>query len=372
MKTGSPAAMRELNRNIIYQEFFRTPRLSRADLCRLTNLKAPTVSTIIQELCDLGKLVSCGKGDSNPNGGPLPTLYRINTSGCCFAGLDISYEGITGILMDEDLQLCYQTQCPISGKALEEPLTQIISALDDHAKNASCTIKTLGISASGMVDHEVGCISLSSISELDRFSFKPLVQKHLHIDPYVDNDINILLTNVLSEASEPGLGKSILCFGMRRYGVGMSIATNGQLYRGNHNISGNLQLFSGRRSLVDVTTQVCRTLPGWEEIPNEERVPHLLKALQTQDSAVIATVKEALHDMCTCIAALQSVFDTESIAICCELFQICPELFEYMQTNCTDLFSGPCKETSFLTYPVANSDFAEYAAKCAFRHNFQL
>lgn len=372
MKTGTPAAMRELNRKTIYQEFFKKPLLSRADLCRLTKLKAPTVSAIIQELCDAGMLVSCGKGESNPNGGPLPILYRINTIGYCFAGLDICADGLTAVLLDENLDPCHHFHVSITGRELNSLLTEVFTALTKAANKKNAVIKTLGISVSGMVDHEGGHVSLSANPELNRFSFIPVVQELLNLIPYVDNDINILLTNALAQHADSSEGNSILCFGMRKSGVGMSIATDGHLYRGHHNISGNLQFIPGKQDITDILKRVLSSLPNKEQIPAGEELRHFITALQNQNQTVIEATQKALDDMCMCIASLQSVFDTKTIAICCELFDVCPQLFQYMQNKCSELFPPSYTETRFLMYPMTDLVFAESAAKCAFRHTFQL
>ncbi len=372
MKTGSPSAMRQMNRNIIYAEFFRHGQLSRADLCRLTNLKPPTVSAIIQQLCEDGWLISCGKGDASSGGGPQPILYRINTSGYLFAGLDLCQSGITATLLDSELGVIHEQHFPLENRDLASLLETITDEFSAIAAEQNAVIKTLGISASGMVDHENGRINLSTVSQLDGFSFTSFFQEKLHLTPYVDNDINILLANAIHNTPALEHSSSILCFGIRRYGVGMSFAANRELYRGYHNLSGNILLFPERRDIADIVNQIVSDIPQWSDLSEDARFAALQKALQTGDREILNAVHKALESMCRCIAALQSVFDAQTIAIGCKLFEEQEALFQFMVEKCISTFSQPYKKTNFLRLPSSDRIFARSAAQCAFRHAYTL
>ena len=364
--------MREINRKIIYEYFFRYEQLSRVDLCRLTELKAPTVSTIIQGLCNEGLLIRCGKGEGSQNGGPQPVLYQINTTGCLFAGIDVCQEGITFVLLDEHFNRIHYQRRTIEEQSLDTTLREMTEEIQAIANQRKAVIKAVGIAASGMVDHDRGCVTLSSIPELDGFAFTPFFQGNFGWLPYVDNDINILLTNAVYNSTEVKTISSILCFCMRRYGVGMSFAANGQLYRGCHNLSGNMTLFKERKATLDVLDQIAEKLPERTELRESKRFTILKQALQEGDRTIIEQVKEALDSMCHCIVSLQSVFDTEAVTICCEMFDDCPELFQYMVEKCGAIYSPRYQKTKYIRLPMSDTLFAESAAECAFRHAFEL
>ena len=66
-------------------------------------LRAPTISGIIRQLEEEKLIISCGKGEGNPNGGPQPEMYRINSIGQYFIGIDIGFDDITAVLLNCDL-----------------------------------------------------------------------------------------------------------------------------------------------------------------------------------------------------------------------------------------------------------------------------
>ncbi len=371
--TGNPSSMRKLNRKIVYDAIFRSRELSRVQLTRITKLKPPTISNIIMQLQKENLIINSGKGDINPRGGPLPELYRINCTGKYFIGVDISFEAISGVLLDSDLctvkkqnismnedisndqkKMLAAVDSLIQGflKAIGPGVTGVTGvtgatgvteetdetgASGDLAGNAATkgravkstckgVLAGIGISASGLVDHENCFITLSRIRTLDKADFRRLLADKYSAALYVDNDINILLSDIQASDSSLKASDSVLCFGIRSRGVGMSIASGGRLYRGKHNISGNITLFDKRKSLEDIAVEAA----GYKYSPGGMNPSEFLMQLlmvgkeENRREKFISGVKNSLHEMNECIAMLQRVFDTEHIIIAsqCPSFRI--------------------------------------------------
>ncbi len=422
--TGNPSSMRKLNRKIVYDAIFRSRELSRVQLTRITKLKPPTISNIIMQLQKENLIINSGKGDINPRGGPLPELYRINCVGKYFIGVDISFEAISGVLLDSDLctvkkqnismnedisndqkKMLAAVDSLIQGflKAIGPGVTGVTGvtgatgvteetdetgASGDLAGNAAVkgravkatdkgVLAGIGISASGLVDHENCFITLSRIRTLDKADFRRLLAEKYSAALYVDNDINILLSDI--QASDPSLkaSDSVLCFGIRSRGVGMSIASGGRLYRGKHNISGNITLFDKRKSLEDIAAEAA----GYKYSPGgtnpSEFLMRLLSATNTareeenRREKLISGVKKSLHEMNECIAMLQRVFDTEHVVIACELFKEEDGLFDFMAEECAGLCGEPYAGTKYIKVATEDAMYAESAARCVFRSIFE-
>ncbi len=406
--TGNPSSMRKLNRKIVYDAIFRSRELSRVQLTRITKLKPPTISNIIMQLQKENLIINSGKGDINPRGGPLPELYRINCVGKYFIGVDITFEAISGVLLDSDL--CTVIKQNISmNKDISNDQKKILAAVDsliqelskaigpgvtgvtdetdasgDMAGNAAVKGRTaksackgvlagIGISASGLVDHENRFITLSKIKALDKADFRRLLADKYSAALYVDNDINILLSDIQASDSSLKASDSVLCFGIRSRGVGMSIASGGRLYRGKHNISGNITLFDKRKSLEDIAVEAA----GYKYSPGGMNPSEFLMQLlmvgkeENRREKLISGVKNSLHEMNECIAMLQRVFDTEHIIIACELFREEAGLFDFMADECAGLCGEPYAGTKYIKVATEDAMYAESAARCVYRSIFE-
>jgi len=400
-KTGNPSSMRKMNKNIIYDMIFRYGKLSRVQLATMTALRAPTVSNIIRQLEEEGCIINCGKGENNPKGGPQPELYRINCTGKYFIGIDIAFELITGVMLDSDLceVVTFNTEMDKSASsdqvALAAAITNIINCFCEKAESFDGDIAGIGISASGLVDHERGIITLSAIKSLNNFNFKEFIeeyfkqqksikqQKHFKMHHYIDNDINIMLADLQSTTEELSDANSIACYGIRSSGVGMSIVTGGTLYRGNHNISGNITLFKSRKSIEDILTDVANfvltqsrfdfTRLGLQTDAEIRDIDEncLYYAIDRNDEEIIGCIKETLHGMNECIGMLQRVLDTEYIVIACSLFEKNDELFNFMVDECNKICSAPYDYTKYVKVPLKDVMFAYCAARCVYRSIYE-
>ena len=219
-------------------------------------------------------------------------------------------------------------------------------------------------------------MTLSSIPSLNGINFRRLIEQPYQIHLYVDNDINIQLADLQFTCEELSGAKSILYFGIRSQGVGLSIATEGKLYRGNHNLSGNITLFDQRKSMEDILCDIEKKLLSRQDFDPSRlnlsagealQEEHLAYALQRGDSEVSNCVKDTLREMSEGIGMLQRVFDTEYIVIACPLFAHDLSLFDFMVHACDEICSSPYNKTKYVPIILNDDQFAVNSARCVFR-----
>ena len=108
-----------------YRIVFETIRLhgtiSRAEIARLTNLTAQTVSNIVSRLLERNIVIE-GHKLQNGRGAPSVTL-EVNPEGAYSIGLDLNRDHLTGILVDLSgnvkTKIYYEVDSPAPEKAIE-------------------------------------------------------------------------------------------------------------------------------------------------------------------------------------------------------------------------------------------------------------
>ena len=96
--SGKPQLNRKINASLVLDLIQSKGTLSRADLVKLTGIRATSVSAIVQQLLDENLLREVGLGKST--GGRQPTLLQLNPEGLFAAGMDVADGVINGVIVD--------------------------------------------------------------------------------------------------------------------------------------------------------------------------------------------------------------------------------------------------------------------------------
>lgn len=388
--TGSnPHTIRMMNKKIIYNAIKAQNTISRVELAKQTNLRAPTVSRIIQELLEEEKIVCCGKGKGSENGGPLPELYALNTRKKYCLGLEIGHEQIVSAVLEPDQTLQMIETVPMT-TGISSDSKQLLQTLDRMIDKAVQTVTFqggrvvgLGITCAGLVDNERGSITLSNIVSLNQTSDISLADRYegrYGFYTYVDNDINILLTaHKLHEPTIQAMN-TVMCFGINKY-PGVSLFSNGRLYRGAHNLAGNI-LLSGIPGTGDICQGVERLLDEkgsllLRSLNMETREPvhlrHLQYAIRTDDLEMQRYLEPFFAQVGRGIASLQQLLDTDCILIF-HAFGIKEDhpLFQKIKLAIRELVSPPYHATQIVSMPLEETTFAFSAARVIFHKIYQV
>src|ERR1700677_3673022 len=89
---GNPALMRRTNARTILMLLKKFGKCSRKDLVRATGISSPPVAHVVSDLDGLGLIEWIGEAKSG--GGRPPENFRFKADYGCFAGVDVTAEGL--------------------------------------------------------------------------------------------------------------------------------------------------------------------------------------------------------------------------------------------------------------------------------------
>lgn len=385
---GNAHTLRAMNKELIYNAVKARTAVSRVELVQQTNLRAPTVSRIIQELIDEDKIVCCGKGKGNVRGGPIPDLYTINTLNKYCIGLEIGHEHMVSALLNPDRSL--EKVCVIEmeqdlltdQEALLTGAERALAAAVSKVQKKNGRITAVGISCAGLVDHERGGITLSNIPSLNQtsnFSLSQWVYEKYGFPAFVDNDINLLLSACQDAESPVRKANAVMCVGICKH-PGISLFTGRTLYRGAHNLAGNILLsgIPGTGEMCELLDQHLKSGMACAQIravipPNTPVCAHHIRRLiQSGNPDVCECLKPLFSRIGKGLAMLQQLLDVDTILIFHPFgMEENHPLFKAIKSAFWDTVSPPYRTTEIISLPINEETFAFSAARAAFDKAYQ-
>jgi predicted NBD/HSP70 family sugar kinase len=233
--------------------------LARAQICALTGLSQPAVSTLTRRLIESGALMETGVRPSSGSGRREREL-ALNPDHAWVVGVKVALHQNTIALADFAGGVRNTIKAPLDApmdtKALVRALArQIEVCLSDAGGQVRQRLAGVGVALPGFIDSLRGEVYWSAVLGNSRGTRAiPLGQRltdALGVPVYIENDANMLalaeqwfgeaarLTNVAVVTLEHGLGLGLLL--------------NGELYRGNAGLAAELAHVQ-----VDVEGRMCR------------------------------------------------------------------------------------------------------------------
>ena len=248
MLTGKPRSMRLLNKRIVYDLIKRKNATTRPEICIATDLKPPTVKSVIEDLLDDGLIKCIGKGESAPKGGPCPDVYSVNDNRWYFVGFDVNMSEITAVVVNLSGDIVAEEYMPFNhqnGEQLEDALCTITKSLLSAACIQMDLVSEISISFAALVDANQKKVSAAAGDKMYAFDinqFREVLGCSDKIKISVENDINAIIMGMLYLSEELKNEKHIICIGVRG-GVGMSVVIDGKVYRGRDGQVGRVSEF---------------------------------------------------------------------------------------------------------------------------------
>ncbi len=234
--------IRLINQAIIFQAIHRAGTISRTELAKATGLNPATITHIIRELLERGVVQEVGFGESR--GGRRRALLRIHAERGYIVAVSLERQSIRGMVTDlNQREVVRRSTASVS---LSQPaqitlpalLSFIRSLIDDSALERSRFIG-IGISAPGPLDAGQGVlISPPNFPGWPRTALRRIVEEETGIATFLDNDANA------SALAEKWFGAaremSNYVYILADTGIGGGVVIDGDIYRGAHDIAGEL------------------------------------------------------------------------------------------------------------------------------------
>ena len=309
------------------------------DLAKELDLSIPTVTKIINEMCEDGYIDDYGKLETN--GGRHPNLYGLNPTSGYFIGVDIKKFAINIALINFkgdmiELKMNQPYKFENTQEALED-LCQLINNFIKSLEVDTKKIMNICINISGRVNPESG-YSFSMFN----FSESPLAEvlsQKLGYHVCIDNDTRAMTYGEYMKGCVEG-EKNIIFVNIS-WGLGIGIIINGKIYAGKSGFSGefgHVNTFDneiichcGKKGCLETETSgsalhrilIERIQNGESSIlskqVNEQKTPltldKIIEAVNKEDFLCIEIVEEIGQKLGRYIAGLINIFNPELVII---------------------------------------------------------
>lgn len=229
------------NQILILETIQKKGRMSRAEVSKAIRLSAPSVSTNVDKLLELGLLREVGEGKSAT--GRKPIMLEIVEDYCIVAAIDLSSDPVIVALSDLHGNLIDQCLVMVNEDEITQDTFQAViyalhALLNRHRVTADKLYK-IGIAAPGVIDEETGFyINAPRISNYRNVNLYQMFKKEFDTEVVVRNDTNLA---ALGEWHNGGLDNSRnLIYILADSGIGAGLMLNNQLYRGSHGTAGDI------------------------------------------------------------------------------------------------------------------------------------
>ncbi len=264
-----PSHLRQVNARGLLHLLRRHNPCSKADLVRLSGLSAPTVSSGISHLENLGLVESIGDGESS--GGRPPELLRFNAGHGFVAAADIGGTRLRMMLADLNgaVQASWSTILPAMGKTPAAICSLIHDGLKAMCHEVGATtdkVLHLTAGAPGITNVADGVVlSAPNLTDWIQVPLRDMLRHETGVPAIVENDTNLAAVGEHWRGAAEDIDNFV--FIALGTGVGAGIFLRGQLHHGAQWCAGEIGYFGVRgqqREVMHVrqTGQLERVIGG--------------------------------------------------------------------------------------------------------------
>ncbi len=236
------SSVKRSNRATIFRAIRALGPIARIALARRTLLNAGTVTNIVDELLDAGLVEETGQGVSRV--GRRPVFLEVKPTARYAIGIDIARDAISGAVVDlagHQRTRLHEAAGPwLTGEMIRTAACDVIDRLLTRlSEEERAALIGVGIGAFGPLSlRSGGFLAPPGFDSWQDLALKPHIQTHFGLPTFVDNNGN---TGALAELwFGAGQGIENFVFLSLGTGIGGGLVLDGELYRGNHDVAGEL------------------------------------------------------------------------------------------------------------------------------------
>ena len=326
---ASRSLLRDNNVSLLMELVRRAGSISRADLARRSQLSAPTVSTIIDQLLRRGIVVESSTAPSS--GGRPPVLLTIDPKAGYVVGIKLRGDGLTTVVCDLNAEIVSSSEQYLQlvgdpGAAIEAIEREVRRALR-KSKVAPSKVLGVGIGLSGVIETSSGVCKFSHLLQWDDVALAQPLRDRLGLPVWVENDVNALAV-AEKWAGDALIASDFLTLTVGR-GIGLAIVVNRSLYRGAHGASGEFghmivepggpRCECGRFGCLEamVGEGAIRRRVG-ERKGHDVSRDELQMLIELEDAATLEVVDSAGRKLGLAVANVVTLLNPELLIVCGE------------------------------------------------------
>lgn len=263
-----PNTIRDINKQIVLNYVRDRAPISRADIARATELQRSTVSSIVDDLQEIGLIEEIGSGDST--GGRKPRLLRLKSGSAVAIGVDITPRKTNIAVADLTGKVLELMSFPTSPdvRLIDQQILQGVARLaDKYGREEDLKI---GVSVPGIADQTVGKIRYVPYFQWRDWDICEQLARETGLRVTVENDANATALAELWFGREEIRKISNFVLVLAAEGIGTGIVFEGQIYRGEKGSAGEFG-----HMVLDVDAPVLCSCGGtkcWEAHSSEKAV----------------------------------------------------------------------------------------------------
>lgn len=322
-KKSGQQSIKEANLKLVFSLICKKESLSRADIKKITKLSAATVSSLVEELLDLGLIFEVGTKEVTTSGRKA-ILLNVNPEGGYLAGVEISSSAIVLDLYNLRFEKVLHKE-----KNLERN-NNVLDTLADFLRKEASPYKILGVAVGvpAIIDSENNSVISSTVVEIETgVNLVKLLKQD-----FPGAEIDLCNTSGLIAYAEKEFGAGV---GVQNLvsieiadGVGAGVVIEGDIYGGTNGIAcefghvsvdykgekckcgnyGCLEMYVSLPAIMkEAEKRLGKPLSGTDE----------LKALLDNDNKEAkAVVRETARALSFGINNLVNIIDPEIVVIC--------------------------------------------------------
>jgi N-acetylglucosamine repressor len=227
---------RTFNQQLVLRAIYDGPKISRAEVARLTGLTRTSVSQLVADLLKAGLVAEIGRGPSS--GGKAPILLSVVKDSRHVLGLDLGEQAFSGALVNLHGEIRHSISKPLEGRDGGAALELVLELVDGLCGRTSSPLLGIGIGAPGVVDSRSGTVRWAVSLSWTDLPLGSIVSQRYHLPVVVANDSQAAALAEWTFASQPRPVNLVVIRVGR--GIGAGIILNGQLFRGDDSGAGEI------------------------------------------------------------------------------------------------------------------------------------
>lgn len=321
--------VRDINQTVFLHLIREMQPVSRAEIAKLTGLRAGTVSAIVKRLIKNNFVYEGTDGPSS--GGRRPKHLFINAESLYVLAIDIGVLDTVFAVSDFNGEILCRVTVPTKGRPesfLEKLADNVKELISDKFRRAH--FAAVGVSVPGLVNRDTGKIEVSPNLGWKEVPLREILSERLGLPVFVENDANAAAFSELWYGPMQEIKVRTLLFILVVEGLGTGLIMNGELHVGSrHGLGGfghmsidpNGELCScGRRGCWETFASERALIDRYQRLSTRSqsrsvRLGEIISLAQSGDEAALRSLETAAEYLGEGISNLAHGLFPETIVI---------------------------------------------------------
>jgi len=334
-RTTTVRDLRKSNRARALWELYLNGPLTRQEVGTAAGVSPATVSNLVGELLEQGVVIEVGLEDSN--GGRPRGLLQVNPEYGFVIGVDVGETAALVELFDLGMQVraSHVSSTELARLDPEDAVRHVVEGIESVIAQAGVAreqILGVGVGVPGLVEHGEDAVVHGQSVGWDAVPFGAMLRRHLKLPLLIDNGAKTLGQAEKWFGAARGSDNAVIV--LLGIGVGTSIISNGELYRGATSSAGEwghttvmvngrlcrcgavgcLEAYVGAGAIVARYNELKRRQVAVRPHELEDRVAAIVRAEHTDKSAAKVLDETATY-LGAGIADLVNLFNPERVVV---------------------------------------------------------